>query len=451
MRQIFNTILAALISFLLFTPFESKAQYCAPPINFIDNSWDYIDSVSFGSVQNKSGQGATAYSDFTALGPIEVSIGVQSTITVRIMSDADEYVHVFIDWNQNDTLDDPGEMYTLASGTAQTGLVTLTYDITPPATALPGNTRMRVVVDWDDMNMGDPCFGPSLSSIFGTYGEIEDYTVTVLAPVPTSVVITTAGSAPAEITTNGGTLQLEAEVLPASANQDVIWTIVPGTGNADISSTGLVTALSNGNVWAKAVAVGDTTIMDSLEIQISGQIVPITGVVVGTQNGVPAIIDVNGGTLQLEAQVLPAEAVQDVLWSLTAVTGMATISNNGLVTAIANGTVWAKAVSLDDPSFADSILITITNQGTGLKGLFAENAVDVYPVPFENELVVDLKNVAYQGMQYRLVNALGQVMRQAMVHSRQMRIETGNLAAGMYTLILLDAEGRVSALPLIRK
>ncbi len=54
-------------------------------------------------------------------------------------------------------------------------------------------------------------------------------------------------------------------------------------------------------------------------------------------------------------------------------------------------------------------------------------------------------------MQYRLVNALGQVMRQAMVDSRQMRIETGNLAAGMYTLILLDAEGRVSALPLIRK
>jgi len=83
--------------------------------------------------------------------------------------------------------------------------------------------------------------------------------------------IATQGGVPATITTNNGTLQIVATVFPSTANQNVNWSIVPGTGMASISSSGLVTAISNGTAWAKATAVQDTTVKDSLMITMSNQ------------------------------------------------------------------------------------------------------------------------------------------------------------------------------------
>ncbi len=84
--------------------------------------------------------------------------------------------------------------------------------------------------------------------------------------------VATQGGVPATITTPGGTLQMVATVFPASANQSVTWSIVPGTGEAVISSGGLVTALVDGTVWAKAAAVQDPTMKDSLLITMTNQV-----------------------------------------------------------------------------------------------------------------------------------------------------------------------------------
>lgn len=81
----------------------------------------------------------------------------------------------------------------------------------------------------------------------------------------------TQDSVPAVITTPAGTLQMEAVIYPVTASQAVIWSIIPGTGTASISASGLVTAITNGNVWAKAAAVQDTTMTDTVKISISGQ------------------------------------------------------------------------------------------------------------------------------------------------------------------------------------
>lgn len=83
--------------------------------------------------------------------------------------------------------------------------------------------------------------------------------------------VTTQGNIPATITTNAGTLQMVATIFPATASQAVTWSIANGTGGASISAAGLVTASSNGTVWAKAISVVDNTVMDSLLVTISGQ------------------------------------------------------------------------------------------------------------------------------------------------------------------------------------
>jgi len=83
--------------------------------------------------------------------------------------------------------------------------------------------------------------------------------------------VATQGGVPATITTNSGTLQMVATVYPSTANQNVTWSIVPGTGMATITAGGLVTAVTNGTAYAKAAAVQDSTVTDSLKITMSGQ------------------------------------------------------------------------------------------------------------------------------------------------------------------------------------
>ena len=83
--------------------------------------------------------------------------------------------------------------------------------------------------------------------------------------------VKTQGNVPAVISTLAGSLQLVDTVYPAIANQAAHWFIVTGTGSATINGTGLVTAVTDGTVWAKATAEADGTIMDSLMITISGQ------------------------------------------------------------------------------------------------------------------------------------------------------------------------------------
>jgi len=190
-----------------------------------------------------------------------------------------------------------------------------------------------------------------------------------------SVDVHTAGNVPATITASGGSLNMTAVVFPVTASQDVTWSIVPGTGTADITAAGVVNAQTNGTVWAKAVSVANTAKMDSLLINISNQTVAVDSVDVRTVGNVPATIAVPGGSLNMTAVVFPATASQDVTWSIVPGTGMATINpTTGVVNAQTNGTVWAKAVSVANTAKMDSLLINISNQAV------AVDSVDVRTV-----------------------------------------------------------------------
>ncbi len=177
-----------------------------------------------------------------------------------------------------------------------------------------------------------------------------------------SVDVGTLNNVPATISTNGDSLKMVAKVYPATINQNVTWSLKTVTGSATISATGVVYAIANGTVWAKAVSVQDTTKADSMLITITNQIVPVTRVAVYVKNGTPAVINTSLGTLQMAADVLPSNANQNVTWSIITGTGSATVSAIGLVTASANGIVWVKAVSVTDTTMSDSMSITITNQ-----------------------------------------------------------------------------------------
>lgn len=182
-----------------------------------------------------------------------------------------------------------------------------------------------------------------------------------LENIPTSVEVTTANNVATTITANEGTLSLNATILPATASQNVTWSIVNGTGAATISPSGVVKATTNGTVTAKATSFDNPALSDEIEITISNQFA-VAEVTVATQNNVPATITTNGGTLQLTAAISPSQANQAVTWTIANTPGQGTISATGLVTGVNNGTVVAKATSVSNPTLSGQITITISNQ-----------------------------------------------------------------------------------------
>ncbi len=262
-----------------------------------------------------------------------------------------------------------------------------------------------------------------------------------------SVVVTTQGNVPATIATPTGTLQVVATVYPLTSNQDVTWSIVNATGTATISQTGLVSAQTAGTVWAKAVSDENTAKKDSILITINPLVIGIDSVVVTTLGNVPAAISTQGGTLQLQAQVYPLSQSQNVIWTISNGTGSATIATTGLVTALTNGNVWAKATSVQNTAKKDSILIVITNQDLGIADIFANEALSVFPNPTSD--VVTLKTgLKHAALSFRLTDAAGNILSSGTVKENElnegMTIDLAPYAPGLYFITLEGSETSVT-------
>jgi uncharacterized protein YjdB len=196
----------------------------------------------------------------------------------------------------------------------------------------------------------------------GVYGELTITITNQFIPV-TGITVTGTQT----ISTDNGTTQLTATVVPANATtKSVTWSIISGTTLATISNTGLVTALDNGTIVARATSTDGTNVYGELTITITNQVIPVTGITVtGTQT-----ISTDNGTTQLTAAVLPSNATtKSVTWSISSGTTLATISNTGLVTALDNGTVTARATANDGTGVYGELTITITNQFIPVTGI----------------------------------------------------------------------------------
>ncbi|MBL7104731.1 MAG: hypothetical protein ISS18_10400 [Bacteroidales bacterium] len=145
-------------------PDKSSKAYCSA-----DGGCDeYIDGVEFGDISNLS-TGCNNYGDFTNLSTIVVPGNIYPiTIHTGNVYSSDDYA-VWVDWNENESFDDPGEEVVCE---INTGASVNTFDITVPTDVVSGNKRMRVRLKYLGSDCGDPCGTTS-------WGEVEDYTVIV--------------------------------------------------------------------------------------------------------------------------------------------------------------------------------------------------------------------------------------------------------------------------------
>lgn len=141
-------------------------NYCFSGGNNVN--YEYIDFVGVGGISNTTAANG-GYGDFTNQ---TAALGYGSNnIVLSVGFSGQSYTEnwgVWIDFNQNGTFDTSEKVVT--GSTSSTG--NLSYTFTVPTSALEGTTRMRVSMKWN----GDPTACETFS-----YGEVEDYTVTISA------------------------------------------------------------------------------------------------------------------------------------------------------------------------------------------------------------------------------------------------------------------------------
>lgn len=140
----------------------------------LDNDVEWLDSISVGDLQFGSGQDAGGYGNYLGGATTTLKRGsiVQVSLTPKFSSSTyDEYFTIWIDWNNDEQFDEDNE---LAFDPGTTTDMTIEGSFFVPESANLGNTRMRVIMNFES-NQG-PC--PTGTNQF-RFGEVEDYCVDV--------------------------------------------------------------------------------------------------------------------------------------------------------------------------------------------------------------------------------------------------------------------------------
>ncbi|MCB0805452.1 MAG: T9SS type A sorting domain-containing protein [Bacteroidales bacterium] len=128
---------------------------------------EYISQVILGDINNSSS--CDGYADYTDQSTV---LNADETYDITIVNGnvySSDDLGIWIDWNQDEDFDDAGENVVCEGDNGGEG----TFSFTVPSNAVPGDTRMRIRIKWSGSDCGDPCGTTS-------YGEVEDYTVSVL-------------------------------------------------------------------------------------------------------------------------------------------------------------------------------------------------------------------------------------------------------------------------------
>ncbi|MFZ2455801.1 MAG: GEVED domain-containing protein [Candidatus Altiarchaeia archaeon] len=159
-----------------------------------DYGGEYISRVALGTGVMSSNE--SHYSNYQSASLTQLQRGRTYTLYADVTLEDDysykEYVKAWIDYNQNNNLNDTGEEIDM--GTVQVNdSYTFSKTFTVPANAALGKTTMRVTDRWyTTPNACDRI----------TYGEVEDYTVDIVDSL-TSTTTTTSTTIPGQCSMQG--------------------------------------------------------------------------------------------------------------------------------------------------------------------------------------------------------------------------------------------------------
>ena len=155
----------------------SYGQYCLPTYGNPCTSGDFIESFDFNTISNLNTGCANPspnnFTDYTSLSTTVLQ-GQAYTATCTPGPSWGQYFVIWIDFNQDGDFDEVNEFFDIGYGAAGTPV---SNTVTIPNGVASGNTTMRVLCHFGTgvINQPDAC-------IAQTWGEVEDYSITIGAP-----------------------------------------------------------------------------------------------------------------------------------------------------------------------------------------------------------------------------------------------------------------------------
>lgn len=165
------------------------------------------------------------------------------------------------------------------------------------------------------------------------------------------------------------THQLTATILPAEASGSALNWISTKPDIATVDANGLVTFKKPGNTTIICASASDPKIMDTCDLII------LKGVAGLTVDKKEISLSV-GETYKLSAEVKPADASNKGVTFLSLDAKVATVSNNGLITARAPGTAYIMISTLDK-KFNETCTVKVVQKPTAMKLSAASLVLDV--------------------------------------------------------------------------
>ena len=213
--------------------------------------------------------------------------------------------------------------------------------------------------------------------------------------------------------------------------EDTLHYLIYADGTPEDMSSAGACATNVGGTWMRSILLNGDTTLDPYCWQSCSICLPLaTSITVGGAGG-QTTISTSGGSLQMEATILPASANQQVSWSIDN-NSIATITAQGLLTAVGNGTVRVTGATTDGSSLADFVDITITNQGIGLSEIL-NSQIKVYPNPSDGRFY--LENLPAH-TRLKVMDLQGRVLLEA----DQSTIDLQDFPNGLY-LLQLEGDG----------
>lgn len=198
-----------------------------------DGSYETLTNVTFADINNNS-VSTTGYEDFTSItGNVTAGAAYSFSAAADTVSYPSDQVFVWIDFNQNYSFDDAGELVfsSIQSSSPWTSIIAI------PASASTGTTRMRV-----RLQDAGGTITNSTSCDNSSYGEVEDYTLNITAPSACSG------------TPNGGT----AVALPAVAAPGTLYTVSATDFTAATGATYQWQSNTNNAGWVNEGSAGSS-------------------------------------------------------------------------------------------------------------------------------------------------------------------------------------------------
>ncbi len=233
------------------------------------------------------------------------------------------------------------------------------------------------------------------------------------------------------ISTKGGSLSITATVFPFDApDKTFTWSLSDdnlATFSTPNESTMVLVAGASGTVTVTATANDGSGVTGTIDIVMTNQR-PVTEITV-TSAGSATEIEI-GETLQMSAAVLPEDAdVSDVTWSVDKA-NVATIDENGLLTAVAAGTVIVKA-SANDNSFKSGTLSITVVAPLALNPV--SNLATIYPNPTTQFIHVNVERAA----QVQVMSLSGKLIMSTDM-TREGKMDVSSLKSGLYILRIVS-------------